>query len=318
MKARIPILVALSVLALGVSATMANAAPAPVASPADASKPVDGPPSGKALVRIDGGTAYTKKTDKHTYKLLLPSGAGITWMGEVKGKGLRAGRFSHDGIVKGWARLGHRPGVGVTATVTWKDEATLVSVSDPRINAKGQLVFTARTRIGLPETLPAFSLNITRASKTPRFQDVFDPIALSSTMQVQATAGGDLSASVAFQQLDSSGAWVNCVSSSNSGEKPINPNPYNFGGSLPKTYDFGPTTCGGVSFLESTTASDGKVYVNSMTYKFSTTKNYDYTEIYGTFVLVPGNFKFQGLVAQWSYGTNGVPACPISGNSCPN
>lgn len=315
MQARIPTLVALSVLALGMSTAVAHAAPAPMASPADVSKLVDGPPSGKALVRIDGGTAYTKKMGKHAYKLLLPTGAGIKWMGEVSGKGLRAGTFSHNGIVKGWARLGHRVGVGVTATVTWKDQARLVSVSDPRINGKGQLVFTARAGMGLPEKLPKFSLNITRAAKTPRYSVYFDAVSLSNDVQVQASAGGDFSSSVAFQQQTASG-WTNCVSSDNSGEHPISPNPYVFSGYNRKIFYFGPTTCGDVSFLGSTTASDGTVLTTEMQYKFPYINDATYTQIYAWFVVAPGSFAWYGILAQWEQEMNGTVACPINGTTC--
>lgn len=324
---------ALSLLAMGMSA--AHAAPmrlgeAPVsphqasaavpataqsvAPAADLNVRVSGSPSGQALVRIDGGTAYTRKTGKHSYKLLLPEGAKVSWMGEVNGKGLRVGSFSHKGLVKGWQRLGHRSGVGAMSTLAWGEESSLALVSDPRINADGALVFKASTRQPLPKTLPSFSLNINRAVKTPRYPVYFDPFNFSSTARAQASAGGDWSASVAFQQLSSDGkTWVNCVSSTNPGELPIKPNPYNFPNGK-KFFSWGPTTCGGVTFLASA-PGEGGTYINSLTFVGWQSGGYTYAKITGEFALA-GNFTFLGTIAQWANGS-GSPACPVNGSTCP-
>lgn len=319
MKRRATALVlAAGALALGSTATGAYAAPlsaAPTATPTDVTAPVAGSPSGKALVRIDGGTAYTKKTGKHSYKLLVPSGAAVKWMGEVSGKGLRAGTFSHNGLVKGWKRLGHRPGAGVMATVTWKDQARLVKVSDPRVNAKGQLVFSGRTSMSLPRTLSKFSLNITRAAKAQRFSDYFDPVSLSDTVQAQASAGGDFSGSVTFLEQTASGMSP-CVMS---GDVPVNPNPHAFSGYYAEILFFGPATCGDVSFLADTTDSSGDVLTTEVQYKFPRNSNGSftgYTQLYAWFVVAPGSFAWQGILGQWLQGSDGATACPINGNTC--
>lgn len=284
---------------------------------ADSNARVAGRPDGEALVRIDGGTAYTRKTGKHSYKFLVPDGANITWFGEVSGKGLVTGSFSRSGLVKGWTRLGHRAGVGVAATLAWGDQASLARVSDPRVNAEGMLVFKASTRQPLPKKLPSFSLNITRATKTVRaggYPNYFDPLYLSSSMRVQASAGGDYSASVAFQQLNSDGTWSNCKSSTNPGEVPINPNPYNFPNGK-KNYQWGPTTCGGVSFVASAPGPGG-TYVNALTWLGTKSGGYSYAQIKGEFALA-GNFTYLVVLGQWAYGTGGAPACPINGSTCP-
>ena len=324
MKTRLTILAGatLGLLALGTS--VAHAAPLPAvaatevsASPAaDVTALVAGSPSGKALLRLDGGTAYTKKTGKHAYKLVLPVDADIKWVGEVDGKGMRAGLFSHDGLVKGWSRLGHRVGLGVISTLTWGEEAVLVRVADPRVNAKGSLVFTTRTDGALPKKLPGFSLNVTRAEKATRFTDIFDTLALSNTTGLQATAGGDTSASVIMGPLDSNGnVSTACVSSANSGERAFNPNPLVF--SKPKAFLFGPTTCGDVSFLSG--AQGTSAYYNTgITYNITDTTNYEYSQITATLVFTTGKVDYKALLGQWSYGTNGTPACPIQGSTCPN
>ena len=63
-------------------------------------------PSGKAIVRIDGGTAYAKKKAKGSYRVVVPDGAQIDWMGEVTGKGVRSGSFTPKALVAGWVSLG--------------------------------------------------------------------------------------------------------------------------------------------------------------------------------------------------------------------
>ena len=42
-------------------------------------------------MRIDGGTAYAKDLGKGKYRLFVPDGASITWLGEVGDKGTRIG-----------------------------------------------------------------------------------------------------------------------------------------------------------------------------------------------------------------------------------
>lgn len=141
-------------------------------------------PSGKALVHIDGGTAYAKKKAKGQYRIFVPDGAQIDWMGEVEGKGTRVGTFTHKALVAGWTRMGHREGSKAKTTVTWKNPGdkveTFVQVymEKPRINSDGQLTFLLSTlaKAPLPQKLENFSINVSIASDTTsRSFTVFGP-----------------------------------------------------------------------------------------------------------------------------------------------
>lgn len=129
-------------------------------------------PSGKALVHIDGGTAYAKKKSSGKYRIVVPDGAQIDWMGEVEGKGTRVGTFTPKALVAGWARMGHREGSRATTTVTWRNPGDqvetfrMVFVDKPRINADGQVTFLVSTlsKAPLPQKLENFSINVRIAS----------------------------------------------------------------------------------------------------------------------------------------------------------
>lgn len=148
-----------TVLALGVLA--------PAGAQAAAEKP-----SGQALIRIDGGTAYAKKVSKGEYRIVVPDGAEISWMGEVTGKGTRTGTMSAKALVAGWARLGHRDGGSATTTLTYQQAGSkyptfqVAFLSKPRINSGGQMTFIAKTQLAaaLPMELKDFSINVTIAS----------------------------------------------------------------------------------------------------------------------------------------------------------
>lgn len=129
-------------------------------------------PSGKALVHIDGGTAYSKKKAKGEYRIVVPDGAQIDWMGEVEGKGTRVGTFTPKALIAGWARMGHRDGSKAVTTVTWKNPGDEVEtflqvyLDKPRINSDGQMTFLASTlaKAPLPQKLENFSINVRIAS----------------------------------------------------------------------------------------------------------------------------------------------------------
>lgn len=145
----------------------ASAAPTPSAAPTASA------PSGKALVRVDGGTAYAKKTGKGQYRIVVPDGASIEWLGEVQGKGVRKGNFSAKALVAGWAKLGHSDNSKPFTTLTWVEAGAKLptfraaKLWKPRINSDGQLTFLAKAK-GLPQEMVDFSINITRASKATR------------------------------------------------------------------------------------------------------------------------------------------------------
>ena len=129
-------------------------------------------PSGEALVHIDGGTAYAKKKTKGEYRIVVPDGAQIDWMGEVEGKGTRVGTFTPKALIAGWARMGHRDGSKAATTVTWKNPGDEVEtflqvyLAKPRINSDGQMTFLASTlaKAPLPQKLDNFSINVRIAS----------------------------------------------------------------------------------------------------------------------------------------------------------
>lgn len=308
-------LAAVTTLAVAAAGTGAQAAPLPATPTVDASAPVAGAPSGKALVRIDGGDARAIQLGKHSYRLVVPADAAVRWMGEVSGKGLRAGAFSHNGLVKGWSRLGHRADVGVLTTITWGSKATLALVKRPRINATGGLAFDVLTNRTLPKELSDFSVNVTRATPRPRgmqFPLVFDPVQLSSNTQVQASAGGDYSASVAFMQQASPNVWTNCTIS---GASPLSANPQSLSGHASLTLNFGPMTCNDISFVASgtMTTKKGTVTVNT---SLAYTIGGGVTEILGTFNFTTGSFQWQGILADILQGTNGTVACPVGQYTC--
>lgn len=188
------------VLALGLLAPAAgNAAP-------KAEKP-----SGQALVRIDGGTAYAKKKAKREYRIVVPDGAEISWMGEVDGKGTRIGTFTPKALVAGWNRLGFRDGARALTTLTWAEAGSprgtgsAATLSSPRVNADGQLTFLAKVTGGpLPKQMVDFSINIARAETRMRTQaragwtTVFPTYPFDSTFGVQATVTSDTSVSVTW------------------------------------------------------------------------------------------------------------------------
>lgn len=174
MKARLA-LVALASGALALGAL----APAAVSAAPKAEKP-----SGTALVHIDGGTAYAEKKAKGEYRIIVPDGAQIDWMGEVEGKGTRVGTFTPKALVAGWARMGHRDGSKATTTVTWKNAGDPVEtfrqvyLAKPRINSDGQVTFLASTlaKAPLPQKLENFSINVRIASDpATRSFTVFGP-----------------------------------------------------------------------------------------------------------------------------------------------
>ena len=170
-------------------------------------------PSGKALVRIDGGTAYAKDLGKGKYRLFVPDGASITWLGEVGNKGTRIGTFTPKALVSGWSRLGQREGDKAYTTLTWgsqefsRDNVRVAALAKPRINADGDLTFVALVLgQGLPRELPGFSINVARAatgskSVTRAAWDtpiVFEPFDLDSTASIQATVSSNNTATVTW------------------------------------------------------------------------------------------------------------------------
>lgn len=153
----------------------ASAAPAG----AVATSPTAQKPSGKALVRIDGGTAYAKKKAKNEYRIVVPDGADIEWLGEVAGKGVRTGNFTPEALVAGWAKLGHSDKAKAITTLTWVEAGAkrptfrAAQLWKPRVNSSGQLTFMAKAN-RLPQQMVDFAINVNRASKGARMTYPYD------------------------------------------------------------------------------------------------------------------------------------------------
>lgn len=171
-----------------------------------------------AFVRIDGGTAYAKKVGKHRYTVRVPKGAAVKWLGEANGKSDQYGTFTPTKLAKAWTRMGHREGVGVQSTITWRTAGTDYTsftdalVSDPRINGKGELVFSARTRGGsLPRILPDFSFNISSAQELPRkYPYVWGIWLITNMLGFKPSATGDTAAKVDWSFLHPTSGWITC------------------------------------------------------------------------------------------------------------
>ena len=188
---------ALAVLAVGLTAPVtAQAAPKR--------------PDGAALVRIDGGTAYAKKLSERKYRIVVPQGATIRWMGPVKGR-TTTGTFTRKALIAGWKALGHSDGKKAFTTLGWTEKGSgtptfaTVNIAKPRINAKGQMTFLVDPlRSRLSTTMENFSINVTWAqSRTTRgYPTTFDPQNVDSrknpTAQVQAVLQGPSNVSVTF------------------------------------------------------------------------------------------------------------------------
>jgi hypothetical protein len=304
--------IAVSPLTMAVPAA-SQAAPAPAeAKPVAASAP-----SGKALVRIDGGKAFAKKMDNHAYRLALPGGANILWLGEVAGRGLDVGTFTDAALVKGWQRLGHRPGASVPATLTWKTKgekfptALQVRVSNPRVASDGTLVFTART-VGSGQVIPAkladFSLNITRGQEaTPRGYPIYFGIqSISENVYVGVSAGGDYSSSVAlgtaagpWVTTNDPVNWIDCPSTG-SGGQPVNPQ--SLSGSKRTNIYWGPFTCGGVNFGASYN-SDIKTNYSWLPADPDRVNSSSQVQFYSSIVGASGRaFPISWVIATWGQG----------------
>lgn len=302
-------LLATPLIGATVATSVAGAAPVPAASTPRA----DAAPAGKALIRIDGGNATVKKIGKKTYRVTLPLEAGVGWIGEGGDGGLASGRFSARGLVKGWSKLGHRPGVGSLTTITWSvpgqdlPENELVYVSDPRVNSAGKLVFRVRsTGKSLPATLPDFSFNVARAEKSPRGYPIyFSVLTVSATSGLQASAGSDYSASTAFVSKDSSGNWQNCATTGVNGQPSTNPVPAN--SNVPPVTPFGPYTCGDVTYVTPYSSSTQTQLVWSPRVG---SKGVSEIDAYFSISTSTGTTPFAWVLGRWKSG--GGSACPVN------
>ena len=204
MKAR----VMLAALASGTLA-LGLLAPVGVSAAPEALKP-----TGKAMIRIEGGTARAIERGDLLYRIVVPQGATIKWLGDSD-RGWAIGTLGRKGLIAGWTRLGHSArGAHAMTTITWQepgeDRPHFVGayVGLPKMNSEGAMTFLARTIDPLPETLPSFTLNIARATPdvpvpTVRgsYPVVFPVNTADDTVGARATATSDTTATIDFVTL---------------------------------------------------------------------------------------------------------------------
>lgn len=179
---------------------------APAAAQAAPSKP-----DGQAFVRVEGGTAYTAKKSSKEYRVVVPDGVDISWMGVVNGR-TRVGAFTSSTLVDSWKRLGFRDGKRALTTVSWQmpgaktPSNVLVRLTNPRINADGQLTFLAYSKhTVLPKELPGFSINIAMAQPFARAQT-------RDTSFAAFTINPDGSSAVAVTESQNTTAYIKWAS----------------------------------------------------------------------------------------------------------
>lgn len=230
---------------------------APLASQAVAPAPTSAAPVSavsasvvptRAFVRVDGGTAYAKKISKHRYTVRAPKGAKVGWMGEADGKP-KIGSFTPERLTNLWPRLGYRADIGAQSVITWRlpgdDVMSYVDaqVSNPRINNRGELIFTARA-MTLPKALPEFSINMNPVDATSRGYGLAWPISqvVSNSFGFSVTATADHAAQVVFQYYDTkSKRWVLCPPT----------NTVSISGEVATSVTYGGVNCNGVRIQSS-------------------------------------------------------------------
>lgn len=159
-----------------------------------AAAPPDLRPTGKALIAATGGTASVVKVAGGRYRLTLPGNARIAWLGEDTQRRLTQGTFTPARLRAAWKSLGHRRNAGVTTTLTWTKRGgesawALTRLSNPRVNSNGGLVVDVITSFALPNVLKDYSVNIQRASSSPRsFPLVGRPAHLTDSVTMTTTA----------------------------------------------------------------------------------------------------------------------------------
>lgn len=168
MKARWTIAgLAAGALALGLLAPVA-ASGAPAADPA----PATARPDGEALIYVAGGVVRAKKIGHLRYRITVPPGSQISWLGMRGGEG-HVGTFTPKALVAAWKGMGYRDGKKAVATLTWGDTPekrdanhVLAVLKSPQLTAEGNLVFRARTIVRpLPRTLKYLDVHVNRATR---------------------------------------------------------------------------------------------------------------------------------------------------------
>lgn len=196
MKVRIGLAgIATGALALGLLVAPAAATAAPVAPTA---QPRAEKPSGEAFVRIDKGTAKATEISRGSYRIVVPRGADIGWLGNVTDKGPRIGTYTPKALIAAWSRLGNTDPNRATATLTWNNTGAersifrAVTFKAPKVDSKGQLVFVANVEGKLPKSLKNFSINVYPTKPSPRSDYTYGPLILiAGLVYMQAVLTGD-------------------------------------------------------------------------------------------------------------------------------
>jgi hypothetical protein len=150
-------------------------------------------PVGNVVIRVDGGTAQAVGTGSERFDMVLPKRASIKWLGATAQRDVAIGEFTSGRLARAWQSLGHRRTAGVISTLTWRANGETTQwasarVSNPRLNARGQLVLTVRSTTALPPKMPRYTVNISRAAQTPRSFPVTGPaVQLSGSVFAQST-----------------------------------------------------------------------------------------------------------------------------------
>lgn len=149
-------------------------------------------PVGNVVIRVDGGTAQALRAGANRFQVVLPKAASITWLGATATRSAAIGDFTSGRLVEAWQNIGHRRPAGVVSTLTWrangeKTQWVSAKVSNPRLNARGQLMLTVDSPTALPPKMPRYSINITRAAQTTRSFPISGPaVQLSGSVYAQS------------------------------------------------------------------------------------------------------------------------------------
>jgi len=168
-------------MSLGTSSGVANAAEA------SAERPV-----GNVVIRVNGFTARAVEAGTNRFRMILPKRSSIQWLGATATRDVAIGDISAGRLAQAWQSFGHRRTAGVVSTLTWRANGQMTQwasarVSNPRLNSRGQLVFTVRSTTALPAKMPRYTVNISRAAQTTRSFPVTGPaVQLSGSVFAQS------------------------------------------------------------------------------------------------------------------------------------
>jgi hypothetical protein len=234
---------------------------------------------GSGLVRIDGTWATVKTLADGSSVLTLDKEATGQWMGEIgPDNQLSIREIDDERLVRAWNVLGHNGATGVNATVTWNrgGNYAALTISQPKLTARGHLRFTLSPDAALPARLSDVDINIARAQNLQtRSFPVTQNFAITSTSSTSTTLPFAYSATIAL-----SDSGLRCFSSTVTQSAPQMQLPANL-------------VCGSVTF-------------NSGQYTMSlATSTQNGTVFFATTMAASGStFSFSSIIASWTAGGN--------------